>query len=59
MEAKIRPTRRADGGLSTALLTAFWQSSPAFSGCSPSATVKAPRRTQRWPERKKHARSKP
>ena len=38
---------------------AFWQSLLDFSGCRPSASVRAPRRTQRWPELKKHARSKP
>src|SRR5215469_5815846 len=38
---------------------AFWQSLLDFSGCRPSASVRAPRRTQRWPELKKHALSKP
>jgi serine/threonine protein kinase len=39
--------------------SAFWQSLLAFSGCRPSTTARGPRRTQRWPKPKKHARNKP
>src|SRR5271165_7109191 len=59
------PSETGEGRLKRVFVTrswprsAFWRSLPAFSGYRPSATVRAPRRTQRWPERKKHARSKP